>query len=320
IPSSCCGLFGLKPSRGRTPPGPHASENWTGMAIEHVLTRSVRDSAAMLDATHGPIVGAPYHVREPERPFLDEVGADPGRLKIGFHAEPAFPVTVHRDCKGAVEDAAALCRELGHDVEAVDPEHPRDAIADAFMKVVSCNIAAEIAHAETRLGRESEPGDWQPTTLLSAMLGRSISGADFVIARHRLEDETRRLAERFSDYDVILTPTLGKPPIVLGALHAKGIEAGIQNLVVQTKLKQLTLLPGALDAAVQRVYGFIPFTPVANFAGLPSMSVPLHWNGEGLPIGTMFTAALGDEAVLLRLAAQLETARPWKNKRPPMFQ
>ncbi|MCA9669034.1 MAG: amidase [Myxococcales bacterium] len=317
IPASCCGLFGLKPTRMRTPPGP-VGERWGGFAIEHVISRSVRDSAAMLDATHGGELGAPYQVLPPGRPFLDEVGAEVGTLRVGFHDEPVFPAEVHADCKAAVEDAASLCEQLGHRVERVSPRHDQKTLALAFLTCVAGHTAAGLAEAERVRGRRAKAGDWETNTKLVELLGRALSAGDFVAAEKTLQDETRRLAHALADYDVILTPTLGQPPIAHGAMKAVGVERKLQELVARANLPAATNLPGMLERAVERVYNFIPFTPLANFTGQPSMSVPLYWNGAGLPVGSMFTARFGDEAVLFRLAAQLEQARPWAERRPPL--
>lgn len=319
IPSSCCGIFGMKPTRARTPSGPEVSENWNGFALEHVLTRTVRDSAAMLDATDGPEATAAYHAPPKERAFLEEVGVEPGALRIGFHCEPPMPSEVHADCVEAVGEVAALCESLGHHVEEVRPNHDRFALAKAFMTIVAANTAADITDAQKVRGRRARGDDFETETWLSAMMGSLFTAEDFVHALHTLQAETRRLVRELGHYDVILTPTLGQPPVPHRELRAKGVEAQLQKAVARAGLKAALKLPGAIENAVERVYHFIPFTPVANFTGQPSMSVPLVWNRAGLPIGTMFTARFGDEACLFRLASQLERARPWKGRRPPVF-
>ncbi len=318
IPAACCGVFGLKPTRGRTPTGPDASEHWNGFAIEHVLSRSVRDSAAALDATTGPEPFAPYYPPHQSRPFLEEAGADPGRLRVGFSTEPAMPSQVHGDCVAAVHEVAKLLEDLGHDVEEVRPGYEPMELARHFFTVVAANTAAEIAEAEARLGRPATPRDFETATWLSAQLGHLFSGAELVEALRALQAETRRLVHRLGDYDVILTPTLGQPPPEHGALQPKGLEAKVQELVARSNLRTPLRLPGLLEKTLERVFHFIPFTPVANFTGQPSMNVPLVWNDEGLPIGTQFTGRFGEDGRLLRLAAQLEQARPWKDRRPPV--
>lgn len=318
IPASCCGVFGLKPSRGRTPAGPTAMEHWNGFAIEHALTLSVRDSAALLDATRGFERGAPYGLEAPGRPFLAEVGANTGKLRVAFHIDPAMPGSVHMDCIDAVNDAVGLLEELGHEVVEVPPRHQPMELAQHFLTVVCANTAVDLEEAEQLVGRKARFEDFEPETWLLGLIGKALSAADLERALRALQQEGRRVAELYADYDVVLTPTLGKPPVPHGALRATGAEAVVQRVAARAKLGKLIEKTGALEQAAKRAYDFIPFTPVANFTGQPSMSVPLYWNDEGLPIGTMFTARFGDEAVLFRLAAQLEEARPWRDKRPPI--
>jgi amidase len=319
IPASCCGIFGLKPTRARTPTGPLSSEGWSGFAIEHVLSRSVRDSAAALDATQGAEPYAPYHAPAMKRPFLEETTREPGRLRIGFHWEPAMLGDVHPDCVAAVKDAAKLLAELGHDVEEVRPQHDREHLTRCFFTVVSANTAAEIDEGARRLGKKARPADFETATWLGAQIGRSFDAATVMLAIRDLQAETRRLTHRLGDYDAILTPTLGCPPLPIGALKPQGLEGKVQELVKTFDLRAALKLPGLLERTLKDVFAFIPFTPVANFTGQPSMSVPLFWNAEGMPIGSMLTARFGDEATLFRLAAQLEQARPWAKRRPPVF-
>lgn len=319
IPAACCGLFGLKPTRARTPAGPGPGEYWSGLAIEHAITRSVRDSAALLDAVSGAELGAPYEVRPPGRPFLQEMGADVGQLRVAFHWEPAFPAEVHRDCIAAVRDVASLLESLGHHVEELAPKHDKDTLAQAYIKVVAANCACTIREAEAFVGRRSEPGQWEDSTWLTAMLGRALPASEFLLAQHTLQIEARRLAALYRDFDVILTPTIAGPPVSIGALDPPPLEAFGLELVARTNLSAVTRVPQAIRRVAARTLSWIPFTPVANFTGQPSMNVPLVWNEEGLPIGVMFTARFGDEAVLFRLAAQLEQARPWAERRPRLF-
>ena len=319
IPASCCGVFGMKPTRARTPAGPAVSESWNGLAIEHVISRSVRDSAVCLDAIHGPERGAPYHAPHVERPYAEEVATEPGKLRVAFHADPAMPSKVHPDCVAAVHETARICESLGHEVRQVRPNHDTRALARAFYTLISANTAADLAAAERVRGRAAGVDDFETETWLTALIGRTLSGPEVIDAIRLLQTETRRLADFYKDYDVILTPTLGQPPPKIGALRAKGVEAVAQRAVVRSKALGALKLTGAVDMAVDRVFGFIPFTPVANFTGQPSMSVPLIWNRENLPIGSMFTGRFGDEATLYRLAMQLERERPWAERRPPVF-
>lgn len=316
IPSACGGIFGLKPTRGRTPAP--KSENWSGFAIEHVLTRSVRDSAAALDALDGILPDAPYHPPHKEGAYLDEVGSDPGKLRIAFTTDPAMPSEVHADCVAAVHDAAKLLEELGHDVEEVAPRWNPPHLARSFFTVVSSNTAAEIADAAKTLGKKATAADFETTTWLSAMMGNLFTGADVITAERALQAEGRRLHKVYGDYDILLTPTLGQPPVKIGALKAPPMEAKLQDLIARTGFSAPLRIDAILEQTINRVFHWIPFTPVANFTGQPSMNVPLHWNAEGLPIGTMFTGRFGGEATMFRLAAQLENARPWWDRRPPI--
>jgi amidase len=318
IPGSCCGVFALKPTRGRNPTGPHASERWLGFATEHVLTRSVRDSAALLDASAGPEPTSPYWAPPPERPFLDEVGAPTGRLRIAFSDRPQLPSTVHRDCASAVRDAALLCAELGHDVcEAAPPIDP-EGFAHAFFVVICGSVAAGLELAAHELGRRPARHELEIATWLAELLGREFSAGNLIAAIERLQGYARTMHRFFEQYDVLLTPTLGSPPLPIGALAPHGAEALAHRTIANLRLGSVLRLPRVIDATIRRIFAFVPFTPLANATGQPSMSVPLWWNSDGLPIGTSFTARLGAEGTLFRLARALEVARPWWHRIPPV--
>jgi amidase len=317
IPASCCGVFGMKPTRARNPAGPFASETWGGFVAEHVLSITVRDSAAMLDATHGIEPSAPYAAPPVVGTFLDAIATEPRKLRIGFHSEPAFPVNAHPDCVAALADAAKLCEQLGHDVEEIAPDHPQREISRAFVTVYAANIAADIRDGEKERSRKATRRDFEVSTWIARVLARSVNSEELVVAQRFLQAEARRLVRRFGHYDAILTPTLCKPPVEIGALEPKGVESWLQQIVTATGFKAPLKIPGVIEQAVIEMLRFAGFTQVANFTGQPSMSVPLHWNGQNLPIGVMFTGRLGDEQTLFGLAAQLERARPWFDRRPP---
>ena len=319
IPASCCGLFGHKPSRARNPSGPIASEHWSGYVSEHVLTRTVRDSAAMLDATHGPDDTTPYFAAPIEGTFSEAANRDPKPLRIAFHCEPSLPATVHPDCRAAVEDAARLCAELGHHVEEVSPGHDTVALGRAFLIVIGANVAAEIHEGEQLRNRRATSRDFQLTTWVTHMLGKAVSGQDFLISLRALQTESRRLVDVYRDYDLVLTPTLGTPPARIGELDPKGVDLVAQKVIAALGWSAPLGSTKLIDQAAQSTFSFIPFTPVANFTGEPSMSVPLYWNAEGLPIGVMFTGRPAEETVMFSLAAQLERARPWRDRRPPVY-
>ncbi len=297
IPSSCCGLFGLKPTRARNPLGPHLGDMASGLVAEHALTRSVRDSAALLDATAGPAVGDPYCAPPPERPFLHEVGADPGRLRIRFTSEPLTGVKVHQHCVDAVVDAAQLCAELGHDVEEIKLNLPGQLLMQSFTTVWSALAAWSIDIMAFLTGRTPTPEQFEPLTWALAERGRQRSSADYIMAVTAMQRSSRTVCRFCLDFDVLLTPTLAQPPPPLG--HFSGP-------------------PDRPWEALYRAAEFIPFTPLCNMTGQPAMSVPLYWNSDNLPIGSQFIGRFGDEATLFRLAAQLEEARPWADRRPPV--
>lgn len=295
MPASCCGLFGLKPTRGRTPMGPGAGEGWSGMSCWHALGRSVRDSAALLDATAATDPGAPYRAPAAERPWLREVGASPGRLRLALQTRTFNGSETHADCAAAAEEAAGLCESLGHDVEAARVEFDDASLPDATRVVIAANISAAAEERARQLGRELSPDDVEPGTYAVIQAGASASAADYARALRVLHGVGRQVARFFEGYDAILTPTMAVPPPPLGLLA----------LTTEDPEAYLALLLQSIG-----------FTQLFNVTGCPAMSVPLSWNDEGLPIGVQFAARFGDEATLLRLAAQLEEARPWIDRRP----
>jgi amidase len=319
IPASCCGLFGLKPTRGRTPVGPDHTQLWNGLAIAHVVSRTVRDSAAMLDAIAGPEPTSPYWAPPPARPFATEVGAPPGRLRIALTKRPfVSTVAPHADCAAAADDAARLLTDLGHDVEEADLDIDGDAFARDFFVLTCVEIAALLSRAQERLGRGPRTGELETNTAIVATIGRQQTAVRAARARDRLEAAVRATMPVTEKFDLVLSPTLGLPPVGIGALVPRGVEAFAHDVLVALHLGFLLRLPGVIEAAVRQVFAFIPFTPLANVSGQPAMSVPLWWNADGVPIGVQLQARFGDEATLFRIAAQLEAARPWANRRPPV--
>lgn len=291
IPASCCGVFGLKPTRARITLAPDIGDLAGGLVSEHALTISVRDSAALLDATAGSLAGDPYFAPPIERPFVREVDTDPGRLRIAFTAEIPGGMPVHPDCIQAVKDAAALCVELGHEVEEASPVVNAETISHAFSVVWFASSASVVKMLGLKK-EQVEPLTWGLYEMSSAN-----DATDFVIAHQTLQRVARDVAAFFEKYDVWLTPTLAKPPLPLGAFDPQ---------------------PDNPIAGIIEAGKYVIFTPLANATGQPAMSVPLFWNAAGLPVGTHFQGRFGDEATLFRLAAQLERARPWKNRIPPV--
>ena len=317
IPASCCGVFGLKPTRGRTPTGPMQGELWRGATVEHVITRSVRDCAAMLDAVAGPDVGAPYYAPPPARPFLQEVKTPPGRLRIAFTTDPMLGRSVHPDCIAAVNDAAKLLASLGHDVVEDTPVIDRESFNRAFLTVVCCETAAELYEAATVLRRPVKRSDVEVATWALALIGRSISGPEYTRAVRYLQRMSRRIGEFFERYDVHVSPVVAGPPFPHGALQPPGGEKTLMSILGALRASSVLKALGALERAAGTVFEWMSFTPIANATGQPAMSVPLSWNPDGLPIGVHVTGRYADEATLFRLAAELELAAPWREKKPP---
>jgi amidase len=295
IPASCCGLFGLKPTRARNPMGPDAGEGWGGASVGHAVTRSVRDSAALLDVTAGPDVGDPYWAPPPAGPFLDEVGRPPGRLRIALATASWNGALVDPECAAAATDAARLCESLGHHVEEARPDYNHEALAQATRIIIGANVRAALDVGAKARGRAVEAGDVERVTWEFAALGASHTAADYARSIGVVHRTGRAVARFFTRHDIVLSPTMCRPPFPLGVLDMSSADA---------------------DAYLAAVLASIGFTSLFNSSGNPAMSVPLAWSRSGLPIGIQFAAPFGGEALLFRLAGQLEAARPWAARRP----
>jgi amidase/6-aminohexanoate-cyclic-dimer hydrolase len=296
IPASASGVFGLKPTRARNPLGPNRGEGWSGFSCGHVVSISVRDSAAMLDAICGPEPSSPYVAPVPDRPFLDEVERDPGRLRIAFTDRSPYGDAIDPEIASAVRETAKLLAGLGHHVEERAPVLAADPAA-VMSTIVAANTALNVRLAEQRFGRAMTEQDFELLTLASAHNAQKTTSTDYVAAQLNAFQISRGLATFFESCDVFLCPTLCLPPLRIGELD--------------TMSQDLSHI-----APILRRY--MPATAMFNMSGQPAMSVPLAWNAAGLPLGMMFAGRFGDEATLFRLAAQLEQERPWKNKLPPV--
>ncbi len=292
IPASCTGLFGLKPSRGRNPRNPDT----VGLAVNHCVSRSVRDSAALLDATRGRAPGGPFSAPPPEHSYASEVDREPGNLRIAFMTTGFDGKNIHSDCEQAVLDSANLCSSLGHEVEEAAPSIKVEKFNQAFSVLWQTSLAQGLTSLSGMLGRPPQEHELEPYTWEVYKRGREIKGTDYLFALGYMQQTARMMAGFFSDYDLLLTPTLAEPPLSIGELTFQG----------------------DVEKYVGRLNEWVPYTPLANTTGIPAMSVPLFQNAEGLPIGTHFMAPYGDEATLFRLAGQLEKARPWKDTYPSM--
>ena len=296
IPAGCCGVFGIKPTRGRTPAGPDYGEAWNGLSAEHVLSRTVRDSAALLDVTTGPAPGDPYSVPPVKESFLSSVARPTGRLSVAMTTSTAAG-PAHPDCVEAVEKTAELLSELGHQVSEDSPEWDRPTAGAAFRLLIAANVQASLDEYAEQLGRR--PKDDELENVISVLGGESydFTAVDLVRATWAMHRAGRAVAPFFEKYDIWLTPTVATPPPPLGYID---------------------MMTADIDTYLVTVFGYIPFTALANFAGLPAMSVPLHWNADGLPIGVHFVAGYARDDLLFSLAGQVEKAQPWANRRPPV--
>jgi amidase len=275
----------------------------------------------MLDCTAGEDAGAPLSCPPQERPYLDEVTREPGRLRIAVTTEPFFADTsrgnpVHADCRAALDDAAALLRTLGHDVEVATPTFDGPRLARAFLTVVAAECRADIMWLGEQLKRAPRSDDVEVATWALGLVGASYSAADYADSVRLLQLAGRTVGQFFTRYDVLVTPTLGAPPFPIGQLQPSAAERAVLALFGRLRLGGVLRAAGLLDETARKVFGFIPYTPLFNVTGQPAMSVPLYWNAHGLPIGTHYVSRLGDEATLFRLAGQLERARPWSSRAP----
>jgi len=318
IPASCNGVFSIKPSRGRLPMGPDIGDSWRGFVQEHVITRSVRDSAAMLDATMGEDVGTPVAMPTFNGRYLDEVSRDPGPLSIAVTSTPFFGDVVHPDCDAALTDAESLLSGLGHDVERAAPVLDGRTLARDFLTIVAAEARADIEWLGDQLRRAPRSDDVEVATWALGLVGRSFSASDYAVSVRRLQHAGRIVGAFFTRYDLLITPTVAMPPFPIGALQPSGAERFALALFGRMRLGGALRMAGLLDETAKKVFAFMPYTPLFNVTGQPAMSVPLYWNAEGLPIGTQVVGRFGEEATLFRVAGQLEQARPWATRVPPM--
>jgi len=306
IPASCNGIFGLKPTRARNPMGPYFGDVGNGIAVEHGLSRTVRDSAALLDATSGTAIGDPYYAPPKKRPYLEEVGAEVGRLKIGYMTSIpfgwSFANNIDPECEKSVRDAAKLCESLGHQVEEINPEDL--SYKNLFMHfgtIFSSTTGHIVQFWERELGKEISQDQLEPVTWLVYQNAATRTGADYLVAIEECQRFSRKVAHWFQNgnYDILLNTTLTVPPVKPGRLVAENLRKA--------------------GKAIQLMNQLTAFTFVYNVTGQPAMSVPLYWTADNIPIGIQFAAPFGEEGLLFRLAAQLEKERPWIDRKPPIY-
>lgn len=296
-PAACCGVVGLKPTRARNTFSPVLGEGLGGCSTEHAVTLSVRDSAALLDAACGPGAGDPYAAPPPARSYLDEVGADPGRLKIAWTAKAPNGAPVNEECLRLLEQTARLCADLGHEVDECDPDIDGAAVVPTFLTLAAANTVVNLATHPTK-GRTAREDEVERITWLTAKVGEKISAPDYVRATQKAHHLGRQMAAFHSRWDVLLTPGLASPALRLGVLD---------------------MMLDDFDEYWRRIFHFSPFTVWFNLTGQPGMMLPLGQSEGGLPLAVQLVGRFGDEATLFRLASQLETARPWQQRTPKTF-
>lgn len=315
IPASHTGLFGLKPTRGRVTMAPFAGEAWGGFVQEHVLCRSVRDSATFLDIEDVPTPGEPYGVPRNDRPWIEEVGADPGKLKIAFTRDNLYAGDAHPDCVAAVDKAIALLKEMGHEVVEAMPPFDRAKMVHAYFMTVATGIAWFVEDTSRSVGRKPRASDYEPATWLLSQIGHKMKSWELLEAQVTMHRTAREVADFFETHDLFVSPAVGRPPARIGELLPTSGES--TQLAALRTLNLRPLLDIALSKMGDSKLSWTPNTQLFNQTGQPAMSVPLHWNDAGLPIGVQFASRFGDEATLFRIGAALEEAAPWADRKPP---
>lgn len=295
IPASCNGLVGLKPTRALNPYGPHRGDAAHGISHEHAVSRSVRDTAAILDVTAGPDVGAPYFVRPPEGGFVAAIRQPPKRLRVGFWNRSFVDEAIDPECSMAVTKAAKLLESLGHAVEEARPDFDWNVITGSQFNVLMTGLGPMVSMMERQRGRPLEAGELEPLTAAVIARGKQASLEFYLANLMRMQLEVRRMAAFFETFDVLLTPTMAAPPPPLGHLRTDNQD---------------------IDGFQSKLLALAPFAAPFNASGQPAISLPLHWSADGLPVGVQFAGRYGDDATLLQLAAQIEQAQPWFNNHP----
>ena len=309
IPAAYNGLFGLKPSRGRISSGPGVGEAWTGASTDHVVTRTVRDSAAMLDVLAGPASGDPFRIPSPESSWLDAMQQSPGTLKIGVFTSSPYGTEVAPECVAAVEETARMLEGLGHQVEYARPDFDGLALARCYLALYFGEVSSMAERAREQFGATDK--DFELETRLLAMLGQTMPLPDYVRRRQQWNDFARALGAYFDRFDMYLCPTAGQLPAKIGELDTPAHMKLVAKLMLTLKAGRLVHRSGQVDQMAMESLARTPFTQLANLTGTPAMSVPMHWTRSGLPVGVQFGAAHGGEDRLLQLAAQLEEVNPW---------
>jgi amidase len=294
---------------------------WDGVSTSHVITRSVRDSAAILDAVSGYEFGAPFWSPPHHRPFIDEVSTEPEPLTIGFHTRSAFGREVHAECKEAVRQTCRLLNELGHQVEEIELAYKEEEMALDWFIVMLGNFAAHVEKLISVYGRNAVKHNLEERSYASYRIGSNLKAVDVINAKRKWRTYGYIMGQTLQKYDLILTPTIGEPPIPVGSVGPSKSDQRAMKLLSSMVGKIMTanrkVIFSIIEDIIQKLMVTqLPFTLIANITGQPAMSVPLYWTENGLPCGVQFLARIGDEAALLRMAGQLEKAKPWADKKP----
>lgn len=319
IPAAYCGLFGLRPTRGRVSVGPAAAEIWEGASSDGVLTRSVRDSALALDILAGPAAGDPFQIAASEASFSELARRDPGRLRIGFSTRSPVDTPVHREAKRAVEEAVQLLQSLGHELVEAEPVYDGQLLAECYLTMYFGQVAATLDEAREMGARDSE---FELLTRALAAFGRSLSSASYIRSHRQWNLFSQALGLFYQQHDLFLTPAVAHPPIRHDQARLPAKQRQTLDWLLKTGVLPVLARRGKLDAMVQdmarRNLTYVPFTQLANLTGTPAMSVPLYWTEQNLPLGVQFCGPVGSEALLLQLATQLEQAQPWQHRWPEL--
>ncbi len=314
IPAACNGLVGLKPSRGLAPYGPQTNEPLFGMAVQGVVSKSVRDSAGMMDAIVGRTPFADYEGPVPSAPFAELIKTAPGKLKIGYSAKSAITAQPDPEAVKALESTAQLLTELGHEVEEIDPPYDDKALAADFLAIWFAQCAAEVEMAREETGAKYK--DFEADTLAMAEIGRANGIVEASKALARTVEHTHAVAHFHEKYDYFLTPTIARRPVKIGELDTAPSLQRAARVVHRIHAGKLMLKTGIIEQMIEENLGWVPYTQMANLTGRPAINVPIYWTDDGLPLGVQFNGALGSDGALLQLAAQLEQARPWADRFP----
>jgi len=316
IPAAYCGLFGLKPGRARTPGGPRHSDLMHGASVDHVISRSVRDSAAMLDAVAGYEPGAIARLAEPDTTYLQAIERPPSNLRVGVLAQSPLGIDLHPEARAAVEHTGQLMENLGHRVEYASPKIDGLQLAQDFLTMwfVYAAQAIDTVRADTGCAADA----FELDTRAIAHVGRALAATEYLAIFSRWQDYRRALADFHAEYDVLLTPTLAGPPPRIGETATPGWQRALLRPLLRLPSGRALIKSGIVEQLARENLKHVPFTQLANLTGVPAMSVPLQWTADGLPLGSQFVGSPGSEAALLALAAQLENTQPWFDRLPEL--